>query len=200
MKLGIKALQFSANAALGRSERMPAREAAAQGSSRPGPWPANLIFSLAFFIFLYKFVPLYLATRLGKVYPVLQGRMAFNLADGVIRIAIFLAFLYVLSRMKDIRRVFEYHGAEHKVVFNFESGKPVNGGERAEVRHLPSALRHQLSVRGDDLSHAGLHADSVRWFPAEASLPHRAAAGDRGRELRADPLRRQAARIRSWRL
>ena len=43
----------------------------------------------------------------------------------MIRIAIFLAFLFALSRLKDIRRVFEYHGAEHKVVFNYESGKPV---------------------------------------------------------------------------
>jgi uncharacterized protein YqhQ len=40
--------------------------------------------------------------------------------------AIFLTFLFLLSLMKDIRRVFEYHGAEHKVVFNYESGKPVN--------------------------------------------------------------------------
>ena len=39
--------------------------------------------------------------------------------------AIFFGFLYMISRWKDIRRVFEYHGAEHKVVFNFESGKPV---------------------------------------------------------------------------
>ena len=38
---------------------------------------------------------------------------------------IFLGFLYLISRMKDIHRVFEYHGAEHKVVFNFESGQPV---------------------------------------------------------------------------
>ena len=45
--------------------------------------------------------------------------------DGLIRIALFLSFLYLISRAKDIRRVFEYHGAEHKVVFNFESGKPV---------------------------------------------------------------------------
>jgi uncharacterized protein YqhQ len=44
----------------------------------------------------------------------------------VIRMAIFLGFLYMISRWKDIHRVFEYHGAEHKVVFNFESGKPVN--------------------------------------------------------------------------
>jgi uncharacterized protein YqhQ len=57
---------------------------------------------------------------------VLAGRIAFNVADGLIRMAIFLAFLYGMSRMKDIFRVFQYHGAEHKVVFNYESGKPVD--------------------------------------------------------------------------
>lgn len=121
MWLGFKALRFSATAALegeaatGRGKEMPA-------------WmmTANLVFSLAFFIFLYKFVPLLAATELGKVFPVLHGRFAVNMMDGVIRIGIFLSFLYLISRMKDIRRVFEYHGAEHKVVFNFESGKPVN--------------------------------------------------------------------------
>jgi len=46
--------------------------------------------------------------------------------DGAIRMAIFLAFLYLLSRMKDIHRVFEYHGAEHKVVFNFEAHQPLS--------------------------------------------------------------------------
>jgi len=40
--------------------------------------------------------------------------------------AIFVGFLFLISRWKDIRRVFEYHGAEHKVVFNYESGTPVN--------------------------------------------------------------------------
>jgi uncharacterized protein YqhQ len=51
--------------------------------------------------------------------------LAFNIADGAIRMAILLGLLYTLSRLKDIRRVFEYHGAEHRVVFNFESGQPV---------------------------------------------------------------------------
>ena len=86
---------------------------------------ANLILMLGSFIFLYKFLPLYLATRLKTAYPALDGRWAFNLTDGLIRIAIFLFFMVLISRMKDIHRVFEYHGAEHKVVFNFESGKPV---------------------------------------------------------------------------
>lgn len=120
MSLGVKALRFSANAALDESTT---NEKPKEISS----WALglNLLFSFAFFIFLYKFVPLWIATKLGNVYPAVHGRIAINLMDGFLRIGIFLAFLYLISRMKDIRRVFEYHGAEHKVVFNFESGKPV---------------------------------------------------------------------------
>jgi uncharacterized protein YqhQ len=128
MKLGFRALRFSADVAI-------AEDAAAQGKAAESKEPSgevsswamagNLLVSLAFFVFLYKFVPLFLATRLKAVYPIFEGRIAFNVADGVIRMAIFLAFLYGISLMKDIRRVFEYHGAEHKVVFNFESGQPL---------------------------------------------------------------------------
>jgi len=128
MTLGLKALRFSANASLSGEEKGAERvsEKAKPQELSSLAMTLNLLFSLAFFIFLYKFVPLYLVTRLQNIYPALHGRIAFNLVDGVIRMAIFLAFLYMVSRMKDIRRVFEYHGAEHKVVFNFESGKPVN--------------------------------------------------------------------------
>ena len=86
---------------------------------------SQYVVSLGFFIFLYKLVPLYAVTALQKSFPALHERILFNLTDGVIRMAIFLAFLWLISRMKDIRRVFEYHGAEHKVVFNYESGLPV---------------------------------------------------------------------------
>lgn len=120
MWLGMRALKFSANCAL--NTETPGTE-----NEKSGSWmmTVNLIFSLVFFITLYKFVPLYLATLLGHAVPAVGGRFAINMTDGVIRIAIFLAFLYLLSRMKDIHRVFQYHGAEHKVVFNFESGQPV---------------------------------------------------------------------------
>jgi uncharacterized protein YqhQ len=120
MSLGIRALRFSANAALDG-------EAGGQKPKEVSSWALglNLAFSLAFFIVLYKVVPLYLATSLGKWYPVVNGRIAFNAVDGLIRLSIFLLFLYLVSRSKDIRRVFQYHGAEHKVVFNYESGKPV---------------------------------------------------------------------------
>jgi uncharacterized protein YqhQ len=121
MQLGGRALKFSANAQLddGQTEQKPVEISS---------WmmTLNVVFTLGFFIFLYKFVPLFLATRVGKSVPALSGLVASNFVDGGIRIAIFLTFLFLLSRLKDIRRVFEYHGAEHKVVFNFESGQPVN--------------------------------------------------------------------------
>ena len=121
MWLGMKALRFSAGCALDEG-------GAKKQKKDSGSWAMamNVVFSLAFFLFLYKFVPLFLATALGKAVPALGGRLAINLADGTIRIAIFLGFLLLLSRMKDIHRVFQYHGAEHRVVFNFESGQPVS--------------------------------------------------------------------------
>jgi uncharacterized protein YqhQ len=126
MWLGIKALQFSTNVLL-QQEPKAEGEAAAEKPAELSPWTmgVTLGFSLLFFLFMYKFVPLVLATQLGNTFPALHGRLAINLMDGVLRLAIFLTFLYLLSRMKDIRRTFEYHGAEHKVVFNFESGQPV---------------------------------------------------------------------------
>ena len=121
MTLGVNALQFSANAALEGEQK----EGQKPTEISSGMMAATLVGNLAFFIALYKFVPLLLATQLGRVVPSLSGRFATNMTDGGIRIAIFLIFLFALSRFKDIRRVFQYHGAEHKVVFNYESGRPV---------------------------------------------------------------------------
>jgi uncharacterized protein YqhQ len=124
MKLGFKALNFSAAAAMD-DPSIPVEKRPSEKLWN-GALAVNLVFGLGMFIFLYKFIPLFLVTKLEKVYPMLAGRIAFNVADGLIRMAIFLGFLYAMSRMKDIFRVFQYHGAEHKVVFNFESGKPVD--------------------------------------------------------------------------
>ena len=91
----------------------------------------NVIFSLGFFIVLYKFIPLLLTTQIQNRVSWLDGQIGFSVVDGLIRLAIFLTFLTFVSRLKDIRRVFEFHGAEHKVVFNYESGDPV-GVSRAQ--------------------------------------------------------------------
>src|SRR5262249_33272269 len=90
MWLGMKALRFSANTAL---ESLPADSQSTEKKEMKG-WAiwANIIFSVVFFIFMYKFVPLYLATWLGHRIPGADGRLAINLIDGLIRIGIFLAF------------------------------------------------------------------------------------------------------------
>ena len=144
MTLGYRALRFSANVAIedimqedgkkqSSSEGVEAvtpeptqqgREKAASISS----WLAavNIVVSIAFFIFMYKYIPLLAATELKKIDPALGGRIIFNLVDGVIRLGLFLLFIWGISLWKDIRRVYEYHGAEHKTVFAFENGDPLN--------------------------------------------------------------------------
>ena len=122
MTLGFRALKFSANAAL---DEIPAND---QGKKMEiTGWMAglNMAFSIAFFIFMYKYLPLLATTELKKVNPVFGQQFVFNLVDGLIRIAIFLLFVWGVSLWKDIRRVYEYHGAEHKTVFAFENGDPL---------------------------------------------------------------------------
>jgi len=122
MWLGMRALKFSADCAL---ESAGLKQSTTKDSGSGGML-MQLGFSLLFMIALYKFVPLFIATQIGHHFQTVGSRLSINLMDGVIRIAIFLSFMILLSRMPDMHRVFQYHGAEHKVVFNFESGKPVN--------------------------------------------------------------------------
>jgi|SRR5579871_240609 len=119
MTLGVKALKFSANAALDDGSEKPVEISSSMMT-------IQVIVMLAVFLAVFKFAPLALATRIGQRVPALSGIYANNFLDGGIRAVILLLYLFLLSRLKDIRRVFQYHGAEHKVVFNFESGKPVN--------------------------------------------------------------------------
>jgi uncharacterized protein YqhQ len=120
MSLGVKALKFSANAALD--------DGSAEKPTEVSNWmmAVQVLFSVVFFFLAYKLLPLKLTEYLSNWNPSLKGQLAFNAVDGIIRLVLFVGFLLLLSRAKDIRRVFEFHGAEHKVVFNFESGKPVN--------------------------------------------------------------------------
>ena len=122
MTLGMKALKFSADCAL---EGLLPKNKAAKKDVGPSAMALQLGFSLLFMVVLYKFIPLYLATKLGGHFHAIGSRFAINMVDGGLRIAIFLGFMYLLSRTKEMYRLFQYHGAEHKVVFNFESGEPV---------------------------------------------------------------------------
>jgi uncharacterized protein YqhQ len=143
MTLGFRALRFSANAALEEisaqdqsGDARASEDHASKGQAKKFEitgWMAgvNIAFSVAFFIFMYKYLPLVATTELKKVNPVFGQQIVFNLVDGLIRIAMFLLFVWGVSLWKDIRRVYEYHGAEHKTVFAFENGDPL---ETAKVQ------------------------------------------------------------------
>lgn len=124
MSLGFRALRYSADVAM--EQLRPAEEQGKKKEEMSG-WAMalNIIFSVGFFIAMYKFVPLVAATKLKNAYPVFGNQVLFNVVDGVIRIGLFLLFIWGTSLWPDIRRVYQYHGAEHKTVFAFESHDPL---------------------------------------------------------------------------
>jgi uncharacterized protein YqhQ len=130
MTLGFRALRFSANVQLEEIQKDDQGKAP-EKKFEIGGWVAavNIAISVGFFIFMYKYLPLLAATQLKKSHPELGGQIMFNLVDGLIRLALFLLFIWGTSLLGDIRRVYEYHGAEHKTVFAFENGDPLSTGE-----------------------------------------------------------------------
>jgi uncharacterized protein YqhQ len=112
LNIGFNALSISANAQLGEDEKELGGAA----------WAATIVAALALAVGLFFVVPVAL-TSLIKGW--LDSAFLFWLVEGVLRTGIFLGYLAVLSRQRDLRRVFEYHGAEHKVIACYEAGLPL---------------------------------------------------------------------------
>ena len=117
MRLGFVASKFSLNVGL---EAIAEEEGEKKPEISSWMMTANMVFSIAFFIFMYKFVPLAAATGLKRHWTALNNNFAFNLVDGAVRIGLFLLFVWGISLFKDIKRIYHYHGGEHKTVFAFE--------------------------------------------------------------------------------
>ncbi|MBV6342481.1 DUF1385 domain-containing protein [Candidatus Magnetobacterium casense] len=112
--LGIKALDYSANKAY---------EEEGQEPLSPTAMGMTIGFSLLLGIGLFLFLPLYLTKLIGLVFPIVaESSLMFNMVDGVIRVVFFVAYVFAVGCWKEMRRVFEYHGAEHKVIFAYEAG------------------------------------------------------------------------------
>ena len=94
------------------------------------------ILSIFFAIILFMGIPYYL-TNLGLTSTLQDNNLVFNFFAGVLRMIIFLIYLILLSQLKDIKVLFQYHGAEHKVVYNFESGKKlsINNAKEFSRKH-----------------------------------------------------------------
>jgi uncharacterized protein YqhQ len=109
LRIGTRALSIAAKAAVGDDERLSDRQLG-----------GSLAFALLVFVGIFIVVPnaglAFLAERLGSGW-------LYHVVEGVVRLAIFLAYLFGISALADIRRVFQYHGAEHKTIAAWEHGE-----------------------------------------------------------------------------
>lgn len=110
--IGMQALSFSANEAISEGEKKEEMSSLAMG----GTIAVALLFGILLFFIFPLFVTKLLVPYIG------ESNIVFNLVDGLIRVIVFLIYVYSISRMSDIQRVFQYHGAEHKSIFAFEAG------------------------------------------------------------------------------
>ncbi|VBB06545.1 Hypothetical protein LUCI_1781 [Lucifera butyrica] len=109
---GLKSLSFSAQAAGEEGEELTAKEIA-----------VTMVVSLGLAIVLFVIIPTYAAKY---IHSTITDSRVLNLLEGILRLVIFLAYILGISLMKDIKRVFEYHGAEHKTIYAYEAGVPLD--------------------------------------------------------------------------
>jgi len=109
--LGIKSLSYSAKMAGEEDEQLSDKELV-----------GTILFALVMAVVLFVVIPTSAAKYL---HAATTSPILLNLMEGALRLAIFLVYIYGISRMKDIKRVFQYHGAEHKTIHAYEAGVPL---------------------------------------------------------------------------
>jgi uncharacterized protein YqhQ len=123
LRIGYRALAISANAQLGED----------QDEISGGAWWGTVALSLTFAVGLFFLVPVGLTSLIKDALP---GSIVFVIVEKLIRIAIFLGYLWLISRMHALRRVFEYHGAEHKTISCYEAGLELTPENAARFSRL----------------------------------------------------------------
>ena len=116
LKIGFRALGISANA------QIPPDGEGEQKELSGGAWAGTIAFALLFAVGLFFLLPAGLTNIFRDDIP---NGLVFVVIEKLIRISIFLAYLWLISRMPDLQRVFQYHGAEHKTISCYEAGQPL---------------------------------------------------------------------------
>ncbi|MBU2638133.1 MAG: DUF1385 domain-containing protein [Nanoarchaeota archaeon] len=114
MAVGMKTLNWSANIAAGEEEE----------EQNKWIFAVTAVAATALAILIFKFLPLGIAQVFSRI-NALSNRLAYNLVEGVSKIAVFTLYIYAIGKMKDVKRLFRYHGAEHKAVNCYEAKKPL---------------------------------------------------------------------------
>jgi len=116
LTIGIKTLNYSANIAAGQKTEK-------EKPIKTGYLVISMLVALAVALFIFKFIPLTIAQYFSN--HINNNNYLFNIVDGLVKIAIFIGYILFVARMKEMRRVFQYHGAEHKAVNCYEKGEKV---------------------------------------------------------------------------
>ena len=116
LKIGFKALGISANA------QVPPDEQGEQQEIGGGMWVGTIVFAMVFAVGLFFLLPAGLTNIFKDEIP---NSITFVVIEKLIRISIFLGYLWLISRLPDLQRVFQYHGAEHKTISCYEAGEPL---------------------------------------------------------------------------
>jgi uncharacterized protein YqhQ len=135
LTLGMRALMWSATRQLPEDEEV---------SSGAMTWAVGI--ALVFFTALFILLPAVAARGLGGV--VGHHGWQFNVAEGVLRLAIFIGYLALIARLADVRRVFQYHGAEHKAIAAYENGVELTpqSAQRFTTEHVRCGTNFLLTV------------------------------------------------------
>lgn len=139
MIIGIRALNYSNSIFLGEEEKDDTEDGFLKKAVMALLAFVYMMGTMAFALFLLKFLPLWIAEQAAELWQVVADNyFLFNAIDGITKIVIFLAYIIGISAMKDIRRVFQYHGAEHKSIWAYEQGLPLTvENARKQTRFHP---------------------------------------------------------------
>ena len=131
--MGMKALTFSANEAVEDPDDPSGSSESGSQAISTGGMVAMIVIALAIGILVFFMIPLF-ASR--GVESLIESAVVANIVEGLIRLVLFLGYIWLIGWMSDIKRVFGYHGAEHMVVAAHEAGAPL---DVASVRRFSTA-------------------------------------------------------------
>ena len=183
--IGFRALSVSATyASIQPGEEADAEEAA---ELTRGQIAFAFVIAIGFALIIFKVSPAIITGLLP-----IHSTALFVVVEGGIRVSFLIAYLALISLVPDLRRVFQYHAAEHKAINAYEDGAELDARARPVVLQDPRPLRDGLPALGDGHRHLRLRLRRPARLAGPDRLAHRAAAGHRGSGIRGHPVRREA--------
>lgn len=126
MVVGTQAINYSAAESVEDEPAESIKRSTAMKIFEAVLFAISFLVAIALSIVLFKFTPLWITTFIESKFEYLQDHwMLFNIIDGIIKTSIFVGYIYILTLAKSFRRIFEYHGAEHKSIFTYEKKLPL---------------------------------------------------------------------------